>query len=193
MTGLADVAWPVCTDRLTIRPATIDDADAIWSYRRLPEVGRWIASAPADRQEFVDDFATRVGGFWVIERDGRLIGDLKLTIADGWAQREAAEEAKDREAEVGWVLHPNETGNGYATEALRAVIKIGFSELGLRRIVANCFAANDASWRLMERVGMRRESHTVKDSLHRELGWLDGYSYAILSEEWPPSQPQGAL
>lgn len=64
------------------------------------------------------------------------------------------------------------------------ILRICFTDLGLRRVVAHCFARNEASWRLMERVGMRREAHTVEDSLHAELGWLDGYSYAILAREW---------
>ena len=51
-------------------------------------------------------------------------------------------------------------------------------------MTANCFAANDASWRLMERVGMRRELYTVRESLHRSGEWLDGMGYALLADEW---------
>jgi len=56
--------------------------------------------------------------------------------------------------------------------------------LGLRRVTASCFAANEATWRMMERVGMRREVHTVRDSLHRSGAWLDGFGYALLADEW---------
>src|SRR5436190_1745732 len=72
----------------------------------------------------------------------------------------------------------------YRTEAVDALLAICFEQLGLRRVVAGCFADNEASWRLAERVGMRRESHKVRDSLHRERGWLDGFEYALLAEEW---------
>ena len=82
-------------------------------------------------------------------------------------------------------MDPSYGGKGYATEAVRALIDIAFGRLGLRRLHAECFYDNEPSWRLMERVGMRREQHTVKDSLHRTKGWLDGLSYAILAEEWP--------
>jgi RimJ/RimL family protein N-acetyltransferase len=51
-------------------------------------------------------------------------------------------------------------------------------------VTALCFADNDASWRLMERIGMRREQHTVAESLHRDGAWLDGYGYALLADEW---------
>ena len=59
-----------------------------------------------------------------------------------------------------------------------------FEDLGLRRVTANCFADNESSWRLMERVGMRREMHTVSESLHRSGAWLDGLGYALLADEW---------
>ena len=51
-------------------------------------------------------------------------------------------------------------------------------------MIAGCFADNTPSWRVMERIGMRREQHGVKDSWHAELGWVDGYTYGILREEW---------
>lgn len=88
------------------------------------------------------------------------------------------------QAELGWVLHPDYAGHGYATEAVHALIRICFEDLRLRRITANCFADNVSSWRLMERVGMRRELATVRDSLHRSGRWLDGFGYALLADEW---------
>ncbi len=66
------------------------------------------------------------------------------------------------------------------------MLRICFEGLGLRRVTADCFAENEASWRLMERVGMRREAHNVRDSLQRSGQWLDGYGYALLAEEWRP-------
>ena len=65
---------------------------------------------------------------------------------------------------IGWVLHPDHLGHGYATEAVGEVLRVCFDELALRRVVAGCFAANVVSWRLMERIGMRREQHTVRDA-----------------------------
>ncbi len=88
------------------------------------------------------------------------------------------------QAELGWVLDPEHTGHGYATEAVRGLLRLCFDDLGLRRVTAVCFADNEASWRLMERVGMRRELHTVRDSLHRSGEWLDGLGYALLADEW---------
>ncbi len=76
-----------------------------------------------------------------------------------------------------------------ATEAVAALLRICFEDLRQRRVVAHCFADNDASWRLMERLGMRREMHTRAESLHRSRGWLDGMSYGLLAEEWRAAQP----
>ena len=115
---------------------------------------------------------------------GPVIGDLMLAVGDGWAQAEVAAAARASEAELGWVLDPAYAGRGLATEAVRALLETCFTTLGLRRVTAQCFADNTASWRLMERLGMRRETHAVRESLHRELGWLDSFGYAVLAEEW---------
>ena len=66
---------------------------------------------------------------------------------------------------------------------VRAALDLAFGDLGLRRVTAGCFADNVASWRVMEKVGMRREQHGVRDSWHAELGWVDGYTYAVLADE----------
>ncbi len=107
-----------------------------------------------------------------------------LRVEDAWSQKEVVEDARGRDAELGWVLDPAYVGHGYATEAVRELLRICFVDLGLRRVTAICFADNEASWRLMERVGMRREVHTVEESLHRSGRWLDGLGYAMLAHEW---------
>jgi RimJ/RimL family protein N-acetyltransferase len=108
-----------------------------------------------------------------------------VRIGDAWAQLEVEADAKGVEAELGWVLDPAHTGHGYATEAIRAVIDVCFDALGLRRVHAGCFADNEPSWRLMERLGMRREEFSRKTALHRSGEWLDGMNYGLLAEEWP--------
>jgi RimJ/RimL family protein N-acetyltransferase len=186
MTSLAQLAWPVHTDRLTLRPATIDDLDATWAIRRLEEVGRWLTRAPATIDEHRAHFTEpeSLAKTLVIELEGKVIGDLMVAIGDAWAQAEVSSEARGVQADLGWTLHPEHTGRGFAAEAVREVLRICFEDLGLRRVTADCFAANEASWRLMERVGMRREAHTVRDSLHRSGEWLDGYTYALLADDW---------
>jgi RimJ/RimL family protein N-acetyltransferase len=180
------VAWPVRTERLVLRPATPADSEPTWRYRQLEPVSRWLTRAPqtpANYRAFFESSESLVKTL-VMEREGVVIGDLMVAVGDGWAQAERAEEARGVQAELGWVLDPAHEGHGYATEAVRELLRLCFTELGLRRIEAGCFAANEPSWRLMERVGMRRESHTRQDALHRSGEWMDGMSYGLLAEEW---------
>ncbi len=178
---------PLRTERLTLRAATTDDADATWKYRRLGSVGEWLTDVPSDLQAYRATFAdpARLANTVIIELDRTLIGDFMLRLDDAWAQTEVADQARGQQAELGWVLDPAHTGHGYATEAVRGLLTHCFETLGVRRVVANCFLANDTSWRLMERVGMRREGHAVAESLHRSGQWLDTVTYAVLAHEWP--------
>jgi RimJ/RimL family protein N-acetyltransferase len=192
---LDGIGWPVRTDRLEIRPATTADLEATWRFRRLEDVGRWLTRAPADLEAYRAQFEDkeRLAKTLVVELDGVVIGDLMLEVDDGWAQWEVADRARGVQAELGWVLHPDHAGRGYATEAVRELIRVCFEDLGLRRVTANCFADNHDSRRLMERVGMRREVHTVRESLHRSGEWLDGMGYALLADEWrDPEVVRGA-
>ncbi len=182
--------WPFSTDRLLLRRATPDDLDATWVFRQLPEVHEWVGAATTTYDDYRERFLRedRLADLLIVEADGRVIGDLMLMVQDAWAQEEVADQAKGVQGELGWTLDPAYGGKGYATEAVRALIDISFGRLGLRRLHADCFYDNEPSWRLMERVGMRREQHTVRDSLHRTKGWLDGLTYALLAEEWPTSK-----
>jgi RimJ/RimL family protein N-acetyltransferase len=180
------VAWPRATARLSIRPATRDDLDATWAFRRLDEVSRWLTRAPRSIDEhaarFLEDES--LGCTLIVERDGEVVGDLMVKVGDAWSQAEVADRAHNTQAELGWVFHPEHAGRGYATEAVEAVLALCFEDLGVRRVVAEAFADNERSRRLMERLGMRREAHLVRDSLHRSGVWMDSVTYALLADEW---------
>lgn len=184
--ALDAVAWPVKTPRLSLRPATPADLGPTWRYRRLEAVSRWLVRQARTAEDYRVQFERpdTLAKTLVIELAGDVIGDLMVTVEDGWAQAEVLEQAQQVQAELGWVLDPAHGGNGYASEAVRELIRLCFEDLRLRRVTANCFADNEASWRLMERVGMRREIHTVRDSLHRSGRWVDGLGYALLADEW---------
>ena len=184
--SLDAITWPARTERLALRPATPDDLEATSRYRRLDSISRWLTRAPATLEEHRTGFedAGSLAKTLVVELDGEIIGDLMLRVEDAWAQAEVADQAREIQAELGWVLHPDHAGNGYATEAVRGLIRLCFQDLGLRRVTANCFADNDASWRMMERLGMRREIYTVRSPCTGPGSWLDGMGYALLAEEW---------
>ncbi|MCL2402284.1 MAG: GNAT family N-acetyltransferase [Oscillospiraceae bacterium] len=89
--------------------------------------------------------------------------------------------------ELGWTVHRNYWRQGYGTEIGRTMLKLGFDILNLRRITAGCNARNHASYKIMERIGMRREAHFVKTQLGNSAlnnEWCDRFVYAILHEEW---------
>ena len=184
---------PLHTERLTLRPATADDAEPTWKFRRLDSVNEWLTGCPADldgyRELFSEPCPARDHRHRQLERRSAapIVGDFMLRREDAWAQLDVADQARGTQAELGWVLDPAYTGHGYATEAVRELLRHCFQDLGVRRVIANCFLANDTSWRLMERVGMRRELHAVRESLHRSGRWLDTVGYALLDEEWSPA------
>ena len=185
--ALDRIALPLRTERLVVRASTPADADAVWRYRRLDEVNRWLTTAPADAEAFRAHFSDpeRLGLTLVVELPGSgVIGDVMLRVEDAWAQAEVKAQAVGVQAELGWAMDPAQQGRGYATEAVRAVMAACFTELGLRRVSAGCFADNEASWRMMERLGMRREEHSRRTALHRSGEWMDGMNYGLLAEEW---------
>lgn len=196
MQALADLSWPRSTARLVLRPATEGDLDALWKIRRQPVVATWMTHL-SDQWEDFHRRAQEPSWFpatLVLELDGTVIGDLMLRIEDPWSQGEVTEQAAGVQAEIGWCLDPAAQGHGYATEGVAELIRIAFEDVGLRRVTALCFSENEPSWRLMERLGMRREAHNVRDALHRSGEWKDGYLYALLAEEWrvrEDPQPRG--
>jgi RimJ/RimL family protein N-acetyltransferase len=184
---LARAAWPLRTERLTVRRATPADAEIVWQYRRIDAVNRWLGAAPQDLAAFRTYFTDpeRLATALIVEREpGAVIGDVMLRVEDAWSQAEVREQAEGVQAELGWVMDPAHHGRGYATEAVRAVIDVCFAQLGLRRVSAGCFAANEPSWRMMERLGMRREESSRATALHRTGEWMDGLGYGLLAEEW---------
>lgn len=183
---LTHLRWPLRTERLSLRPASREDLAATWEFRRRDDVARWLTRAPATLSEYRPLFLdpASLGKSLVIELNGEVIGDLMLSVEDAWGQAEVADQGRGAQADLGWVLRPDHAGRGYATEALRELLRVAFEDLGVRRVTANCFTANVASWRLMERVGMRRETHAIRDALHRSGQWLDSYTYALLDHEY---------
>jgi RimJ/RimL family protein N-acetyltransferase len=187
------LARSLSTERLVLRPAEAGDADVTWKFRQLESVNEWLTGSPDDLDAYHDLFCdpARLATTVIVELPAgpgqpapEVIGDFMLRREDAWAQLDVAHDAEGAQAELGWVLDPAYVGHGYATEAVRELLRYSFEDLGVHRVAANCFLGNEASWRLMERLGMRRELHAVAESLHRSGQWLDIVGYALLAEEW---------
>lgn len=182
--------YPIRTQRLLLRPLTADDTDALLAYRSRPDVCRYVPSEPMDRQAISARLATQ----WAttaltdegqgltlgveLARTGELIGDVLLF----WHSRE------HRGGEIGYVLNPDFAGHGYATEAARAMLGLGFDGLGLHRIIARVDERNEASARLARRLGMRQEARLVKNEFFKGE-WSTELDFAMLAEEWPAHRP----
>ena len=178
--------WPVETGRLRLRPLTEGDVEALAAYRSLPEVARYIPHEPMDGSEIRRRLTTGAWRAQPLVQDGdglvigvarreddRVIGDLYLGLT----------RLADRGAEIGWVLHPDFGGHGYATEAAAALLTIAFGTWGLHRVVARVDARNGASLALARRLGMRQEAHLIANEWFKG-GWSDEIDFALLQDEW---------
>lgn len=180
------VTWPRRVGDLVLRPPTVDDVEPVLRWRNRPEVTRWLlrttVSADDLRERLLGDPDPRDHSFVVLLGEER-VGMGYLEVRDGMGQ-DGSHEHVGAEALLGWNLSPDHWGRGYGTAIAAELLAIAFGELGVRRATAGCFADNTGSWRVMEKVGMRREQHGIEDSWHAELGWVDGYTYGVLRREW---------
>jgi len=176
------------TPRLRLRGLLPTDVAAFADYRASPEVARFQSWEPYDYARAVTFVAAQTGvpipappGTWVqigiaLATTDELVGDCALCLhAD-----------EPRVAEVGITLAPRHQGQGYATEALRALLTYCFQTLALHRVVAITDSQNTASAQLLARAGMRREAH-FRQNIWFKGAWGDEYLYAALRAEWPVS------
>ena len=183
--GLLRPGYPVRTERLLLRPLVPGDADAMLAYRGRLDVSRYVPFEPMSR----DDILERIAGQWSrteltdegqaltlgvqVAGTGELAGDVMLF----WYSREHAG------GEVGYVLNPALGGHGYATEAASAMLRLGFEELGLHRIVARIDEDNEPSVRLARRLGMRAEARLIHNEFFKGR-WSNELDFAMLADEW---------
>lgn len=173
------------TQRLILRAPRAQDLGDFLAYRNHPDNLRFQAierQTEPDALAFLERQAALdidAGPCWMmcaleLAGNGRMIGEVGLYLAP----------AKASAGNIGWSLHPDVQGRGYATEAARALLDFAFGERRLHRVTANGDPRNAASTRVMERLGMRREG-SMRKSRYAKGEWHDEYLYAILREEWP--------
>ncbi|TDW83757.1 GNAT family N-acetyltransferase [Kribbella sp. VKM Ac-2566] len=184
MTGFRP-AYPLLTERLELRPHRMDDLDDLFAFHSRPEVVRYTPWPVRNRKETRAALERKLpqgeltaDGQWLVlaielRETGTVIGEVLLK----WASE------ADRQGEIGFALHTDYQGKGLAAEAAREMLRVGFEELGLHRIVAILDDRNTASARLLERLGMRREAHHLH-ALQFKGEWGNEYVYALLEDEW---------
>lgn len=147
------------TERLTLRPWHLDDADFVFDLYARDEVQRYLGRNPTVLQHREQAVATierwtalahPIHHIWAIERtaDGHLLGTLLLKPIP------ASQGLELNDTEIGWHLHPDAWGHGYATEAARAALEFGLAA-GLTKVVAVTYPENTASQAVAIRIGMR--------------------------------------
>ena len=176
--------FPITTERLVLRPFTVDDLDAVHAWQSLPEVARFLYWSARTREE--SRVALEAKKAWpdvvgescslaVQRRDtGEVIGEVHVE----WLHEEW------RQGEFGFVFHPDHGGHGFATEAAEVVLRLGFVNLGLHRIIGRCDVRNTGSIKLMERLGMRKEAHFRHNDVFKGE-WGEELVYAMLEDELP--------
>jgi [ribosomal protein S5]-alanine N-acetyltransferase len=168
----------IATDRLHIRPFQANDWPTIYAYLSDPGVTAWLPEGLLDQAQTQAFVAENQGGETkayavVLPDEKRLIGHMVYHL---WFA--------PRTYELGWVFHPAYQGRGYATEGALALMRHSFETLNAHRVIATCQPENIASWRVMEKLGMRREGHFRQCIYRSETLWWDEYFYALLAEEW---------
>ena len=174
---------------LLLREAREDDIEQLLSFRNDPEVNRFMLRTHVDPAEFREDWlaapTSDTDFSCVAEVDGTGVAMGFLEVVDGMGQPGMP---KRTEGVIGYIVEPGSAGKGVASDLARGLLTAAFDRLGLRRVSAGCNADNPASARVLEKAGMRREQHGIEDSWHSELGWVDGFQYAILAREWHAAQ-----
>lgn len=182
--AIMENALPIELDDLTLRRVQSEDQSDLFAIYSNPDVCRYQlfkAWTAEEAEQFVfSQFEISAGDpgvpyVLVAEHrsDGKVVGDCQLTITS----------VPNRQGEIGFSLHPDYWGRGLATRMVNATLGFGFKHLELHRIAASVDVRNERSWRLMERVGMRREAHFVHTALI-DGAWIDDYVYAMLDEAW---------
>jgi RimJ/RimL family protein N-acetyltransferase len=143
------------TQRLVLRRFTVDDTDNLVNLDADPDVMRFVTGGvPTSRDEIEKEFLPAFLGYYERYEGYGFWAVIEKATGEflGWFHFRPGENAG--EVELGYRLRKSAWGKGYATEGSRALISKGFTELGVRRVVAEAMAANKASRRVMEKAGL---------------------------------------
>ena len=192
--GTTATRMNLTTPRLILRDFVEGDLDAVYTLWTDPEVTRWT--------DFAAD--TRLEAEWWLEsvifhnqQQPRYAYNLAIAFRNderviGWIGigHAARTDPKERELSVGFCLRPGWWGRGLMTEALGALLDFAFDSLGAQRISAQCYPANPASARVMEKAGMRFRHEAPMPGGDGEI--REYRLYAVDAREWRRKREGGS-
>jgi RimJ/RimL family protein N-acetyltransferase len=172
---------PIETPRLRLRPLHEEDLAALHAIQSREDVCRWLYWGPRSQDEVRAALARQIAGrpadgvSLAVEpvTTGQLIGHVSLWVGP----------PEHRQGEIGFLLHPDSQGHGYATEAAAAMLALAFETYDLHRVVGRLEPRNVASARVLEKLGMRREAHLIENEWVKDE-WQSELVYALLAREW---------
>jgi RimJ/RimL family protein N-acetyltransferase len=187
--NLDELALIIETPRLVLRPLAESDLDDIWTHAREPEVSKFMSwSAHRDRDETRGWLSAQIEArhrgtdiVWAIEHEGRAAG----CIGFHGITREFRAWRVDR-AELGYWLAMPSWGRGLMTEAATAATRWGFEALALHKITVACIEDNNASRRIIEKLGYRYLCR-YEDDVWRDGRWWGHLRFEMLASEWADS------
>ncbi len=162
-----------------------EDAQAMFEYHSDPEICRYIPWNVRTHEEVAKSITDNKSAFFLNtegdyltlalcrKSDDKLIGQMNAMYRS----------AEHKKGEFGYVINPKFGGQGYASEASAALVTALFDSGLFHRVIANIDVRNTPSWKLVERIGLRREAHYIQDYWFKGE-WTDSYIYASLKEEW---------
>ncbi len=171
------------TPRLTLRRMRTEDYHDMYEYSKREDVTKYLLWSPhpnrSHTKKYLEYIKTRYdeGEFYdwavILKSESKMIGTCGFASFD----------FQNNSGEVGYVINPSYRGNGYAPEALLEVMMFGFMELNLHRIAARYMDGNDASRRVMDKLGMKYEG-CARSSLFVKGEYKSIHTCAMLSDEF---------
>lgn len=167
------------TDRFLLRNYEHSDWERVHLYGADPDFSKyelWGPNSIEDTQKFIADMVEQAASTPRYKFDFAIcLKDSGLLIGGCGIRRETE---MSKVASLGWAINPEFQSMGYATEAAKALIKFGFEKLNLSVIYATCDTRNNASFRVMEKIGMKRVGF-IKGTIEVKGYIRDSYRYEM--------------
>jgi len=178
-------ALPIETDRLTLRRYVETDYDDLLKLQSNDDVTRFLLYESKTPEQVRDALAVRLADApmdtdgqaltlaVILRETGQHLGEVTLFVTS----------VEHRGGEIGFVFHPEFHGRGFAAEASAELLRLGFAELGMHRIIGRLDARNSGSAALLQRLGLRQEAHFVSNEFLKGE-WTDELVFALLADDW---------